>query len=138
MGARHTSPDNDLEGDENEALKDLQKAHRLVRELWRACPDVLVNVMPQLEVELAADAAALRRLAVETIGDMVAGIGLAGMPELPELDPTAFPSSSITNGEPAITYQSPLLRPMSPKPFSKPIPFLPSLFCTPSPTIYPF
>lgn len=53
-------------------LKELGKAHLLVKELWRAAPSVLQNVIPQLEQELMADNVQLRLLAAETIGEMCA------------------------------------------------------------------
>ena len=53
-------------------LKELSKAHLLVKELWRAAPSVLQNVIPQLEQELLAENLQLRLLATETIGDMCA------------------------------------------------------------------
>ncbi|KAK5091025.1 Sister chromatid cohesion protein pds5 [Lithohypha guttulata] len=114
---RHVSPDSDNEGQDQDSLNDLKKAHRLVRELWRACPDVLVNVVPQIELELAADAKAVRRLAVETLGDMIAGIGLAGLPDLPTLDPAAFPQPTIETADITILSNNPLLQPSAPKPF---------------------
>lgn len=53
-------------------MKELSKAHLLVKELWRAAPSVLQNVIPQLEQELLAENVQLRLLATETIGDMCA------------------------------------------------------------------
>ncbi|KAG0138827.1 hypothetical protein HOY82DRAFT_544971 [Tuber indicum] len=78
---RHTSmsPDSDLDDPDAETanhepsaedLHELHKAHLLVKELWKACPAVLQNVIPQLEQELLAENAELRILATETIGDM--------------------------------------------------------------------
>ncbi|RPA93174.1 hypothetical protein L873DRAFT_1816416 [Choiromyces venosus 120613-1] len=78
---RHTSmsPDSDLDDPDAETanhepsaedLHELHKAHLLVKELWKACPAVLQNVIPQLEQELLAENADLRILATETIGDM--------------------------------------------------------------------
>lgn len=117
---RHTSPASDSDSDDDEArsLSDLKKVHRLIKELWRACPDVLVGVIPQCEIELAADSMTLRQLAVETLGDLIAGIGLAGLPDLPTLDPAADPLPTIMaidNDKPMST--NPLLNPSSPKPF---------------------
>lgn len=65
-------PDSDEEDDEPQEadLEELDKAHMLVRELWRACPGVLQNVVPQLDQELVTENAQLRQLAVETIGEM--------------------------------------------------------------------
>ena len=80
-GGRHTSmsPESDLDDLDAETanhepsaedLQELHKAHLLVKELWKACPAVLQNVIPQLEQELLAENAELRILATETIGDM--------------------------------------------------------------------
>ncbi|KAK2745390.1 hypothetical protein FQN57_003733 [Myotisia sp. PD_48] len=103
--------------DEGENVKDLNKAHRLLRELWRACPDVLQNVIPQLEAELSADSTSLRLLATQTIGDIAAGIGVAGPPPDPTMDPIAYPPPSLNEGSQASTTTNPLLKPLSPKPF---------------------
>jgi sister-chromatid-cohesion protein PDS5 len=70
------SPDGDVEeemgGHEptHEEMHELNKAHQLAKELWKACPAVLQNVIPQLEHELLANNAELRKLACETIGEM--------------------------------------------------------------------
>ncbi|KAK5050300.1 Sister chromatid cohesion protein pds5 [Exophiala sideris] len=104
--------------DEHEGLADLRKAHRLLRELWRACPDVLLNVIPQIEAEFNADSPALRKLATETIGDIMAGIGTAGLAPSGRLDPAAYPLPSIEQPEPVPQNTSPLLTPASPKPFA--------------------
>lgn len=111
------SPGSDSDDDDKNALNDLWKAHRLIRELWRACPDVLVGVVPQCEIELAADSTPLRELAVETLGDLVAGIGLAGLPDLPGLDPSAYPLPTIEASDSRPISTNLLLVPMSPKPF---------------------
>jgi sister chromatid cohesion protein PDS5 len=80
-------------GDMSETLK----AHKLLRELWRSCPTVLSEIIPQLEEELSADDPNLRILATETLSDMVSGIGAAGPPSLPKLNPAAFPSQSLAD-----------------------------------------
>ncbi|KAM7220742.1 Armadillo-type fold [Rhypophila decipiens] len=72
-------------------LKELRKAHTLIREVWKAAPMILQNVVPQVDAELNADNVHLRQLATETLGDMISGIGAAGPPPLPRLDPTAYP-----------------------------------------------
>lgn len=72
-------------------LKSLRQAHLLIRELWRAAPTVLENVVPQIDAELSADNLYLRQIATETFGDMIAGIGAAGPPPPPVLDPTLYP-----------------------------------------------
>ncbi len=110
----------DLDGsdDDDESLADLRKAHRLLRELWRACPDVLLNVIPQIEAEFHADSQLVRQLATETIGDITAGIGIAGLPSMAPLDPAAYPLPSIEQPEPPAQTTNPLLTPASPKPFA--------------------
>lgn len=77
---RHSSMSPDSDSDDPDAgglhepshedLQELHKAHLLVKELWKACPAVLQNVIPQLEQELLAENADLRVLSSETIGDM--------------------------------------------------------------------
>ncbi|KAH0847724.1 hypothetical protein AYO21_07711 [Fonsecaea monophora] len=115
---KRSASDADGDDEEREGLADLRKAHRLLRELWRACPDVLLNVIPQVEAEFSADAASLRRLATETVGDITAGIGIAGLPPTVPLDPAAYPLPSIDNpGEPPVQTTNPLLTAASPKPF---------------------
>ncbi|EGD89097.1 hypothetical protein H112_04016 [Trichophyton rubrum D6] len=105
--------------DEGENIKDLNKAHRLIRELWRACPDVLQHVIPQLEAELSADSISLRLLATQTIGDLAAGIGVAGPPPDPLLDPAAYPRPSLSDDTDSVSQVNALLNPLSPKPFSQ-------------------
>ncbi|KAF8458449.1 hypothetical protein BGX38DRAFT_1154006 [Terfezia claveryi] len=67
----HSSPD-PAGPPTDDDLKELSKAHLLVKELWRAAPGVLQNVIPQLEQELLAENVQLRLLATETIGEMSA------------------------------------------------------------------
>jgi sister chromatid cohesion protein PDS5 len=69
---RSGTPEDEDESNEpsEEDLRELQKAHVLVKELWKACPGVLQNVVPQLEQELIAENVHLRTLAVDTIGGM--------------------------------------------------------------------
>ncbi|KAJ4520447.1 Sister chromatid cohesion protein pds5 [Exophiala dermatitidis] len=116
----HHRRTSDLDGSEDEhgGFNDLRKAHRLLRELWRACPDVLLNVIPQIEAEFSADSPALRRLATETIGDIAAGIGIAGLPATVPLDPAAYPLPSLEQPEEPSQTPNPLLTPASPKPFA--------------------
>lgn len=95
---RNSLDDSDDEmpgGPTEEDLKELHKVHQLLRELWRASPAVLQNVVPQLEAELSAENVQLRLLATETLGDLVSGIGAAGLPPPPAMDPTAYPPLSI-------------------------------------------
>jgi sister-chromatid-cohesion protein PDS5 len=110
-----------------EDLQEAQKAHRLLRELWRSCPDVILNVIPQIEAEIAAENLPLRIMAVETLGDMIAGIGAAGPPPPPVLDPVAYPSESI--GRPVEQHLSVLLTPAAPKAFSSAYPSAYQAFC---------
>lgn len=114
---RPLSPGSDSGDDDAQALGDLQKVHRLMKELWRACPDVLASVIPQCEIELASDSMSLRELAVETLGELIAGIGLAGLPDLPSLDPAAYPLPTIEVSDNRPLSTNPLLSPLSPKPF---------------------
>jgi sister-chromatid-cohesion protein PDS5 len=105
--------------EEGEDTKELSKAHRLIRELWRACPEVLQNVIPQVEAELSAESVALRLLATQTIGDLAAGIGVAGPPPPPSMDPAAYPPVTLVELSQIVTQTSVLLTPVSPKPFSQ-------------------
>ena len=108
----------DESDDEAEDVKELSKAHQLIRELWRACPDVLQNVIPQLEAELSAESVSLRLLATETIGDVAAGIGVSGPPPPAQLDPAAYPPASASFDGSGFSNLNRLLIPMSPKPFA--------------------
>ncbi|KAK4135442.1 ARM repeat-containing protein [Trichocladium antarcticum] len=90
--------DGDVEDDEDgpsgpseSDLRELRKAHTLIREIWKAAPQILQNVVPQVDAELSADNVHLRQLATETLGDMISGIGAAGPPPPPVLDPAAYP-----------------------------------------------
>jgi sister chromatid cohesion protein PDS5 len=113
------SDDEGLSGPSGEDLKEISKAHRLVRELWRACPDVLQNVIPQVDAELSAESASLRTIATETIGDVAAGIGIAGPPPPPPMDPAAYPTATLQTSQPSYAQLSVLLTPISPKSFSQ-------------------
>lgn len=110
--------DDEPTGPTDEDLKDLHKAHQLLRELWRASPTVLQNVIPQLEVELSADNIQLRLLATETLGDIISGIGSAGLPLPPSMDPSAYPPLSLSSTE-ARSSQSLLTKPSSPLAFAQ-------------------
>lgn len=120
-GAKGSSrkPNLDDSDEEGEDIKELSKAHRLIRELWRACPEVLQNVIPQVEAELSAESVALRLLATQTIGDLAAGIGVAGPPQPPSMDPAAYPPVTLEELSQFVTQTSVLLTPVSPKPFSQ-------------------
>ncbi|PGH36027.1 sister chromatid cohesion protein PDS5 [[Emmonsia] crescens] len=118
LSKAHRRASIDDSDDEAENIKELSKAHRLIREVWRACPDVLQNVIPQLEAELSAESVSLRLLATQTIGDVTAGIGVAGPPTPPPMDPAAYPPATLTDDS-QITQPNALLLPLSPKPFSQ-------------------
>ncbi|KAJ5812967.1 Armadillo-like helical [Penicillium robsamsonii] len=119
-GSKHArKPNLDDSDEEGEDIKELSKAHRLIRELWRACPEVLQNVIPQIEAELSAESVALRLLATQTIGDLASGIGVAGPPPPPPMDPTTYPPVSLVDYDKTIPQPNVLLTPVSPKPFSQ-------------------
>lgn len=117
--SQQRKPNLDDSDEEGEDIKELSKAHRLIRELWRACPEVLQNVVPQLEAELSAESISLRLLATQTIGDLTAGIGVAGPPPPPPMDPAAYPPVTLSEYPQTIPPTSVLLTPLSPKPFSQ-------------------
>lgn len=100
-------------------FKELRKAHQLLRELWRAAPAVLANVIPQVDAELSADNVSLRLLATETLGDMISGIGAAGPPSSPVLDPAAYPSLRLSDEAPDHPATSILTTPISPLSFAQ-------------------
>ncbi|KAL3473987.1 armadillo-type protein [Aspergillus californicus] len=115
----HRKPNLDDSDEEGEDIKELSKAHRLIRELWRACPDVLQNVIPQLEAELSAESMSLRLLATQTIGDLTSGAGVAGPPPPPPMDPAAYPQVVLDEYTQSIPQPNILLMPFAPKPFSQ-------------------
>lgn len=97
-------------------LEDLRKAHCLLRELWRSCPDITQSVVLQVNAELSVENVDIRAIATETIGDMVAGIGAAGAPSPSILDPAAYPSIAVepAKTKPASFFVTPLaLHPFS-------------------------
>ncbi|KAF5848407.1 hypothetical protein GGP41_005793 [Bipolaris sorokiniana] len=97
----HDADDDLPKGPSEEDLNEAHKAHRLLRELWKCCPGVLQDIIPHLQDELATENVQLRQLATETFGDMISGIGAAGPPPLPDLDPVAYPSQSLSRTESA-------------------------------------
>ncbi|KHJ33148.1 putative sister chromatid cohesion and dna repair protein [Erysiphe necator] len=103
-------------------MKELEKAHDLLRELWRASPPVLQNVIPQLEQELFADDVQLRLLATETLGDIICGIGAAGPPPPPLMDPAAYPPAKLETDYPPAISDSILTTPISPQSFAQTYP----------------
>ena len=117
---RRDNVDADELGDglNEDSLKELDKAHRLLRELWRACPLVLQNVVPQLEAELGAENVRLRVLATETLGDMASGVGAAGPPTPPSFDPATYPPFDLSSLQ-KDQDQNPLTKPSSPQAFSQ-------------------
>ncbi|GES66564.1 sister chromatid cohesion and DNA repair protein [Aspergillus terreus] len=115
----HRRPNLDDSDEEGEDIRELSKAHRLIRELWKACPDVLQNVVPQLEAELSAESTSLRLLATQTIGDLTAGIGVAGPPPPPPMDPAAYPPVTLVEYDQTIPQPNDLVNPSSPKSFSQ-------------------
>ena len=104
-------------GPTEEDLRELRKAHRLLREMWRACPKVLQNVVPQLEAELSAENTHLRLLATETFGDMISGIGAAGPPPPPSLNPASYPYIALSDYQDSYSGLNVLIKPSSPQPF---------------------
>lgn len=94
-GSAEEEEDEEPKGPSEEDLQDASKAHRLLRELWRCAPGALQAIIPHLQEELGTENVQLRQLATETFGDMIAGIGAAGPPPRPNLDPTAYPSQSL-------------------------------------------
>jgi sister-chromatid-cohesion protein PDS5 len=125
-GHRRTS-DAAADSDDEEAhvgptesdLNELKKAHRLLRELWRASPSVLQNAIPQLEAELSAENVQLRLLATETLGDIISGIGSAGPPPPPIMDPAAYPPVKLENYPQSPVSNSILTTPISPQSFAQ-------------------
>ena len=118
-GRRNSIDDSDDEGGNStteDDLRELRKAHRLLRELWRASPAVLQNVIPQLEAELSAENLQLRHLATETLGDIVSGIGAAGLDSPPVMDAAVYPSTALS-GRVEQTNRNLLTKPSSPQSF---------------------
>ncbi|KAM4054732.1 sister chromatid cohesion protein pds5 [Hirsutella rhossiliensis] len=115
------SEDEDANAGPSEAdLKSLRQAHLLIRELWRAAPAILQNVVPQLDAELSADNVHLRLIATETFGDMISGIGAAGPPPPPTLDPTAYPPLRLIDDRtPEAVEANVLTKPYSPQSFAQ-------------------
>ena len=111
------SDDEAIRGRSDEDLHEMKKAHQLLRELWRSCPSVLQDLIPQIDAELSAEDVQMRLLGTETFGDMIAGIGAAGPPRNVPLDPSAYPSQSLSiESEKPLTYNF-LTSPKSPHSF---------------------
>lgn len=119
----HRAADSDDEdgpaGPSEDDLKELRKAHLLIRELWKAAPASLQNVIPQLDAELSADNISLRQLATEALGDVISGIGAAGPPPPPALDPAAYPLYRMSDFDTDDTPSNPLTTPFSPMSFAQ-------------------
>ncbi|KAK9468498.1 armadillo-type protein [Lipomyces arxii] len=49
-------------------LTELKKAHQLIVEMWKAAPEVLQSVIPQIDQELQVENTQMRILATQTIG----------------------------------------------------------------------
>lgn len=113
------SDDENAGGPNEEGLLELRKVHGLLRELWRACPGVLQNVIPQLEAELSAENVQLRLLATETFGDIISGIGAAGPPVPPNMDPAAYPANALADPTEHTASLNLATKPSSPQPFPK-------------------
>lgn len=109
-------------GPTEEDLRELRKAHQLLRELWRACPKVLQNVVPQLEAELSAENFHLRLLATEAFGDIISGVGAAGLPVQAPLDPAAYPYITLSDSQEHSLAQNAVTKPSSPQSFSQAYP----------------
>lgn len=109
-------------------MKELAKAHKLLRELWRSAPLSIQNVIPQLEAELSAENNDIRLIAVETVGDLISGIGVAGLPEADPLDPAIYPSQSLTEGSKSGRPFDVFSTPASPRDFASVYPSVYSIF----------
>lgn len=103
-------------------LRELNKAHRLLRELWRASPVVLQNVIPQLDAELSAENIQLRLLATETLGDIISGVGAAGPPPSRAMDPAAYPPLKLEDESETPLSTNILTTPLSPLSFAQTYP----------------
>jgi sister-chromatid-cohesion protein PDS5 len=55
---------------EDEDLDEISTAHDLIKQLNRACPSLLLNVVPQLEEELRVDELQIRLMATQVLGEM--------------------------------------------------------------------
>ena len=109
--------DEDPEGLSEEDVEQLDKAHRLLRELWRSCPSTLQMVIPQIEAELFAENEQIRRLATGAIGDLVAGVGAAGLVLRPDMNPAAYPPINLDESKGGLDAVQGPFAPMSPLSF---------------------
>lgn len=128
---KHGDDDDDVapsSGPTEADLKNLSQAHLLIRELWRAAPAVLQNVIPQVEAELSADDVHLRQIATETFGDMISGIGAAGPPPPPNYDPCQYPPLRFNEESAGPVYDNVLTTPLCPQSFAQTYPSTHSSF----------
>ncbi|KAI0790526.1 armadillo-type protein [Abortiporus biennis] len=58
-----------------EDYEEVRKAHELIKQLNRACPSLLHNVVPQLEEELRVEDHPIRVMATQVLGEMFADKG---------------------------------------------------------------
>ena len=58
-------------GSQQEA-EELQKAHEIIQRIDSVVPNLLINVLPQLEEEMKVDDLKVRYMATETVGNMFA------------------------------------------------------------------
>ncbi|KAL5877658.1 Sister chromatid cohesion protein pds5 [Pyricularia oryzae] len=127
-GSRQRGDDSEDEhmtsGPTESDLKELRKAHQLLRELWRACPTILSNVIAHVNVELDADIIPVRQLATETLGDMISGIGAAGPPPPQTIDPAAYPPPSLGDESVSQPTSNVLTTPYSPLSFAQTHPLI--------------
>ncbi|KAI8878089.1 hypothetical protein K501DRAFT_229043, partial [Backusella circina FSU 941] len=55
-----------------EEIEELKRSHELIRKVYSALPELLLNVLPQLQEEMSVDEDTIREVAIETIGQMLA------------------------------------------------------------------
>lgn len=127
-GRKRTHDESENESDDGlmappveQDFRDVEKAHRLLRELWRTSAEVIDAVIPQVTSEMTAENVQIRTLAVQTVGDMIAGIGAAGPPPPESLDPAAYPSPSLESSAPQ-QQENALFKPIAPHDFSSKYP----------------
>ena len=63
------------EEDDDEDFESIRTAHRLIKQIHKFCPSLLLNVIPQLEEELRIDELQIRILATQVLGQMFAEKG---------------------------------------------------------------
>lgn len=55
-----------------DGMEDLKRVHGWIQKIYFVMPSLLLNVIPQLQEELGLDELEVRKLAMETIGNMFA------------------------------------------------------------------